>query len=400
MVQAAGVGKQVTRVAFTLIGGKNWTGGYHYLLNLLQLLVVHGTDRVHVVLFVGDDVAGEDVAPFVALDRVQIVRSALLNERRRLRSLGRSLALGADAPLRSLFRAHRVDAVFEAAQFFGRHLGIAAIAWIPDFQHHHLRHLFSTTGYWKRELGFRAQIAAGRRILLSSQDACDDCERAYPTTIGRTHVVRFAIPVRTPVGQTEARTVADQYGLPSRFFFMPNQFWQHKNHHLVVDALAILRDRKCETVVAASGKQLDPRNPQYAPQLLERVQRLGLGASFRALGLVPYGHLLALMRASTALLNPSTFEGWSTTVEEARSLGVPMILSRLRVHLEQASDAVFFDPRSAASLADALEGYRPLGETQRASMALSAAVLSEARARQFALDFIQVVERSTGVPGS
>ncbi len=42
------------------------------------------------------------------------------------------------------------------------------------------------------------------------------------------------------------------------------------------------------------------------------------------------------MLCSTALINPSQFEGWSTTVEEAKSLGVKMLLSDLEVHKEQA----------------------------------------------------------------
>jgi glycosyltransferase involved in cell wall biosynthesis len=57
-----------------------------------------------------------------------------------------------------------------------------------------------------------------------------------------------------------------------------------------------------------------------------------------------------------AIVNPSLSEGWSTNVEEARALGVPMVLSDIAVHREQAAGcAVFFDPDSAGSAADALQ---------------------------------------------
>ena len=46
-------------------------------------------------------------------------------------------------------------------------------------------------------------------------------------------------------------------------------------------------------------------------------------------------HVYALMRTSMALINPSRFKGWSTTVEEAKSFGVPLILSDIDVHREQ-----------------------------------------------------------------
>ena len=55
------------------------------------------------------------------------------------------------------------------------------------------------------------------------------------------------------------------------------------------------------------------------------------------------------MCASVALLNPSHFEGWSTTVEEARALGVPMLLSDLDVHLEQAQGIARFSIATAPS---------------------------------------------------
>jgi glycosyltransferase involved in cell wall biosynthesis len=63
------------------------------------------------------------------------------------------------------------------------------------------------------------------------------------------------------------------------------------------------------------------------------------------------------MRASTALINPSLFEGWSTTVEEAKSTGTPMILSDLGVHREQAEgmarDGLALSHRDAAAFAKA-----------------------------------------------
>lgn len=83
--------------------------------------------------------------------------------------------------------------------------------------------------------------------------------------------------------------------------------------------------------------------------------RIGVEEAFRVLGLVPYAHLATLMRHAVALLNPSLFEGWSTTVEEAKSLGKKIILSELPVHREQAPErGVYFDPRDAPALAEAM----------------------------------------------
>ena len=48
------------------------------------------------------------------------------------------------------------------------------------------------------------------------------------------------------------------------------------------------------------------------------------------------------------------FEGWSSSVEEAKILGTQLILSEIKLHREQAPQAKFFDPDSASDLAEAL----------------------------------------------
>src|SRR5690606_19000268 len=297
-----------------------------------------------------------DAAAFARIPGADIITTDLLEEHRRKSQLLQALICGRVTAMSQLFARHRIEIVFEAAQFFGWRLGLPAIAWIPDFQHKALPHLFSKAAWWKREIGFRAQIMGGRRIMLSSDDARQGCERFYPATRGRTRTVHFAVPAGEALDLVAARAVADSYGLPQDFVFMPNQFWRHKNHTLVLEALTILRERGANVVIAASGKQHDPRAPNYFPAFAAAAKARGLEGSMRLPGLIPYAHLAALMRCCQALLNPSLFEGWSTTVEEARAMGTPMVLSDIDVHREQMGDAArYFRRDSAPALADVLQ---------------------------------------------
>lgn len=73
------------------------------------------------------------------------------------------------------------------------------------------------------------------------------------------------------------------------------------------------------------------------------------------LGLIPYQDVAALMQGAVAMINPSLFEGWSTTVEEAKSLGKRIILSNIPVHMEQNPErGLFFEPHNPEALADAI----------------------------------------------
>ncbi|WP_334415101.1 MULTISPECIES: glycosyltransferase family 4 protein [unclassified Bradyrhizobium] len=264
-----------------------------------------------------------------------------------------ALAWGLDREAAAEFRTHRIDAVFEAARFFGWRLPYPAVAWFPDFQHRRLPRLFPAAARWRREAGFRMQIASGRTVMLSSESSHRDFRKFYPGAKNEVCVVRFATGPSPAFLTANPAEIVAQYQLPEKYFYLPNQFYTHKNHQVVVDALAILAERGFDAVVCASGSTEDRRERGYFDEVMAGVRSRGLEKRFRHLGMIPLSHVYALLRACTGLINPSRSEGWSTTVEEAKSFGVPMILSDLDVHREQTNDtASYFGTDDPAALAD------------------------------------------------
>ena len=381
------------RVGFTLIGRQPWLGGYNYLLNLFRVLDKHASDEIEPVLFVGNASSNQDLDGFKKILNNNVIVSHLFDHDYYGLLLVRSLILGKDNGLERVVKSHGVDVMFEAATYYGWRFRVPTIAWIPDFQHRHLPDMFSTAAYWKRELGIRVQILSGRTIMLSSKNAKYDCEKFYPRARGRTFLVPFAVEFPPDVLAKEPSEMREQYQLPTDFIFLPNQFWKHKNHEVVIKAVRILKDRGKNIMVAASGQMEDPRHPQYYDNLQKLARALNLTGHFRFLGMIPYEDLIGLMRASIAVINPSLFEGWSTTVEEAKSLGVPLILSDIPVHHEQAEESsFFFDPTSPVSAANAMEialdTCKPGPRFQEEEIAASAAVN---RSRVFVRDFEEVL---------
>jgi glycosyltransferase involved in cell wall biosynthesis len=232
--------------------------------------------------------------------------------------------------------------------------------------------MVSRTNWWRRDLGFRTQIRTGRTLMLSSVTARDDMERFYPASRGRGHVVRFAIDLDITAYMNMGAEMRATYGLPTRFFFLPNQFWRHKNHMCVVAALARLKTESAlDSVppVILSGLNKDSRNPGYFDALMGKARAAGVESHFRYLGVIPYDHVLSLAGACDALINPSRFEGWSTPIEEAKAVGAPLMLSDIQSHREQAPHARFFDPASSAAAAGALLEITRRPPTLRAPIA-------------------------------
>jgi glycosyltransferase involved in cell wall biosynthesis len=376
------------RVAFTHISRRVWTGGHNYQNNLFAALGQHCPGEIIPVMFAGMNDDPLELAATQRIAGVEMVQSpAFAAFDRRRSGLVTTLASGIDRAAAAEFTARRIDLVFEAARFFGWRLPIPALAWFPDFQHRRLPQLFSRAARWQRDLGFRAQIASGRRIMLSSESALRDCRRFYPGLTNNVSVVRFATQPAPDLLTANPPEILAHYGLPNKFCYLPNQFWRHKNHQVVVDALAILRKRGGDVVVAATGSAEDSREPDYFKDFMTEVKNRGLEMSFRYLGMIPLNHVYALLRMSTALINPSSLEGWSTTVEEAKSFGVPMILSDIDVHREQtAGTARYFGINDPDSLADHLSDVSQAGKPLAVRNLLPDL---DARVGAFAADFVR-----------
>lgn len=381
-------------IAFTLIASKTWMGGFNYLLNLLTGLSRFESERVHPFIFCGGDASDSDVAAFEGIAGVTVIRSPVFNAENRRRALIRALLTGVDRATMNCFDQHRIDVVFESAIFYGWRFPLPAVAWFPDLQHRQMPELFPRAAWWRREIGFRLQIASGRRILLSSETARQDCEQFYPDTTSRTEVLRFPARIAESDLQSDPYELLAAFALPQAFAFLPNQFYKHKNHAVVIDALGILRKKGRSVTVVTTGNPKDPRHPGFYEELEQRMKTLGVTHDFRLLGMVSRPHLLALLRTCSVLINPSLFEGWSSTVEEGKALGIPMVLSDLPVHREQAGNqAKYFETDDAEKLADFLEIYAVITPLNPRNLQVDQDALLADFASRFAKVAIQQNER-------
>ena len=346
------------RVAFTLIGGSGWTGGRNYLRNLLASLARLGAPRIEPLLFAGTDVDPAEMEELTSDLAAPPRLHPLWNRGRAGASrLARAVFLQRDHAAETAFRAEGVDLVFQHSAWLGVRFGLPTLAWIADFQHRRLPGMFSPGNWLRREVGYGGLSVSATTILLSSEDARASCERYYPLSRGKTAVLPFAVAPPPGSWEGDVRGCLARYRLPERYVFLPNQLWKHKNHAAAVEALRIVASRCPDLVLVLSGAALDSRHPAHPRRVLDSIERQGLGGRARVLGMIPYEDVLTLARGAVAVLNPSLSEGWSTTVEEAKTFGTPLCLSDLPVHREQAPrGTLFFDPRSPSDLADALAG--------------------------------------------
>ncbi len=351
----------MTRIAFAFGNTTAWLGGLSFYDNLLTAISLSDEAKKHTMLAVipGNDERFKNLAD--RFDEVHILPPSHIPEKIIQRAASVLSARDSTAWFspesalsRSLRRAKAEIAFLKEDPF--ANFRVPNICWFPDFQYLRMPEMFSPgeTQVYERVVRNTARFAT--RIMLSSQSVQKDFESVLPNSIEKTKVIPFVAWMNETVYEDDPSRVVQEYHLPQKFFYLPNQFWKHKNHSVVLEALILLKNEGRDIVVVASGGLDDYRNPSYPSELVSEIARCDLREQFILLGLLPRRDVIALLRQSLGLLQPSLFEGWSTSIEEAKSLGKPVLASNIAVHYEQgAPGAVYFDPYNARELADHLK---------------------------------------------
>lgn len=245
---------------------------------------------------------------------------------------------------------------------------------IYDFQHYHFPHFFSQDEIESRNRINQRIAEAAPVIILISQIVQEDFNYLYPEAASRSTVIHPITCSEPEWFQLEPKVIQEKYGLPNYFFLVSNQFWQHKNHAVVIESLGLLKQKGIKPTVVCTGKPTDPRCPEYYNQLLARIEELELGDQVKILGLIPRLDQIQLMRRCLAVIQPSLFEGWGIVVEDARTLGKPILLSDLPVHREhEYHDSYFFDKSNSEELATliytALSTFQPGPDLEKETLA-------------------------------
>lgn len=230
------------------------------------------------------------------------------------------------------------------------------INWFPDFQYDHLPEFYTPHTYVAARQRAIAAAYLSNKLMLSSEDAARDFRRLFPDSKAKVYVQHFTV-THPDISTLNKDDVLRNHGIDRPYLYSPNQYWAHKNHPVVIDAVVeLVKKGNRDILVLFSGKEWDDRNPDYVPMLKKRVAELGLTDNIRFLGFLDRKEQLVIMQNAQAVIQPSLFEGWSTVIEDARALNKYVIASNLDVNKEQLQTNVrFFERHSSIDLANAIE---------------------------------------------
>lgn len=203
-------------------------------------------------------------------------------------------------------------------------------------------------------------LSKAAAVVADSESLKDKLNRYYKVPLHKTSVVWLS----TAPGLGRVESPAPSGALTtspwgdSPYVLYPAQFWAHKNHIRIVEALAILKNQGTDVHAVFVGKEHGSLGVVSAA-----IDELGMQGRIHVLGYVSDSELDHLYRHAFAVVMASYFGPTNMPPLEAWSYGVPLIASA--GHEEMVKDGgILFDPDNPEDLASALASLSHVAERQ------------------------------------
>lgn len=271
-------------------------------------------------------------------------------------SLWRKTAARLDSNVRALQKADCDLWICPNHDRYSFRAPIPALGTVHDLMHRYeprFPEVSENGEYDLREFHFGETSRWAKGILVDSEVGKQQLIESYEVQPDKVHVLPYIAPayIYASDPNRDAEILA-RYKVPPKFFFYPAQFYRHKNHKLLIDALARLKATSPEVRLVLVGTK--ERNGFADVQA--QVERLGLHENVQFLGYVPDADIPALYRAARALVMPTYFGPTNIPQLEAFALGCPVATSRIYGIPDQVGDAaLLFDPGSVDQIFGCLE---------------------------------------------
>lgn len=345
------------KIGLFLAAGPTSGGMFQYCQAVLEALTALPRDRFSIVAACASD------AWKVHLDKYDIKQVSLAKKVRTLsianawRLAGLPVSLWRRfAPYHPVVRTlagENCDLwIFPSQDYWTYQAAVPALGVVHDLMHRYERRFpeVSSWGrYQVRERHFGNICRWSQAVLVDSELGKRQVQDSYGTSSDKIFVLPYVIPKYIAESQL-SEYFSEKYQLPHKFIFYPAQFWWHKNHIALIEAMARLRSDIPDIALVLVGSQ---KNAFDAVK--KRVRELGISNAVHFFGYVPDRDMPEFYRRARALVMPTFFGPTNIPPLEAFALDCPVAVSDIYGMREQLGDAaLFFDPRSVSAIGNCL----------------------------------------------
>jgi glycosyltransferase involved in cell wall biosynthesis len=190
----------------------------------------------------------------------------------------------------------------------------------------------SSDGEWEsREHLYKKMLYKASYIITGNETGKKEILENYPMNPEKIRTVSFPNPMKIANILYDFRP---SIRIEMPYIFYPAQFWPHKNHISLIEAVKYLHENNYKIHCYLSGS--DKGNMVYIENM---IKEYNLEKYIHVTGFVDDNTLVYLYKNALALTYVSLLGPNNLPPIEAVSLGCPVIISNISGHIEQMGDA-------------------------------------------------------------
>lgn len=350
----------MVNIAVRMTGRPSNGGSYQYWLNVLESLSMLDKTKYNVTCYAQDlhwEKIVKDLEVGFSQEKnkkniFQIILERAFDSRMPKSFLHRFGSLW-NPFVRQLKRANTSLYIAQSAEVADKYLKIPSIIPIFDLMHRYRSDIVELTEqYEMREKMYSYECQAASMILVDSEVGKEQVVECYQNLVEHLEQKIRILPFAAPdyIYIKESMPIADQK-LFEKYIFYPAQFWTHKNHVRLLQAIKRLKDEGTVVNLVLVGSE---QNNQITIQ--KWIQELGLKEQVQILGYVENSQMVYLYQHARALVMPTLFGPTNIPQLEAFELGCPVATSGIYGIPEQVGDAaLLFDPENVEEIQKCVE---------------------------------------------
>jgi glycosyltransferase involved in cell wall biosynthesis len=241
--------------------------------------------------------------------------------------------------------------IFPAQDTWTYLMPVPAVGVVFDLMHRYERRFSEVSErgiYQSRERHYKNMCRWAKGLLVDSEIGKRHVMESYGVEPGRVHVLPFVVPDHITQSRPQNKS---SRRLPSKYIFYPAQFWEHKNHRRLIEAVFLLKKKLPDLNLVFVGSKKNGYSAAF-----DLVQRLGLTDKVHFWGYVPDFDMAPIYRKARAMVMPTFFGPTNIPPLEAITNGCPVAVSKIYGMPEQLGDAaIYFNPSSVEEIAHAVE---------------------------------------------
>ena len=270
-----------------------WLGGYNYFKNLFKFISENKTTKIEPIIITDNDeeIKKDDIFKNHRILKTKIVsRSNLFNK---IFSKILIIIFGKNFFLDNYLFKNNIK-ILSHSGWIGNKSKILNYPWIPDLQEIYYPENFSLTNKIIRRLRIYFCRKYSTNILISSRAVREDLKKISHKAYLKSCLIKHIVGVPKPDELKSLKYLKKKYSIKKNYFFLPNHYWIHKNHIVVLKALNYSKLSNKFQIVS-TGNFSDHRDYDHTKKIKKFIDFHCLNHDYLILKIVPYIDLMSLL---------------------------------------------------------------------------------------------------------